>query len=158
MVVSVASSDHSTDKMGNPTLSDHAPTVLHSNESPLPNAVADEDKLDWKSTAVATAKLLLRGVRDSTDAFGPLKSVAGGLCFVLDNCEVRISLPRVLPNAYNHSSERRQIRKRLKRWHPGSRRLLGYSVDLFPRVISMRDQEERSWNGKPVLSSIESLV
>ena len=36
----------------------------------------------------ATAKLLLRGVRDTADAFGPLKSVAGGLCFVLENCEV----------------------------------------------------------------------
>ena len=47
-----------------------------------------EKKSGWKSTAFATAKLLLRGVRDSADAFGPLKSVAGGLCFVLENCEV----------------------------------------------------------------------
>ena len=39
----------------------------------------------------ATAKLILRGVRDSSDAFGPLKSVAGGLCFVLENCEVQPS-------------------------------------------------------------------
>ena len=36
----------------------------------------------------ATAKLLLRGVRDTADAFGPLKSVAGGLCFLLENYEV----------------------------------------------------------------------
>ena len=50
--------------------------------------VADEKKSDWKSTASATAKLFLRGVRDTADAFGPLKSVAGGLCFILDNCEV----------------------------------------------------------------------
>ena len=50
---------------------------------------ADENKADWKSTASASAKLLLRGVCDSADAFGPLKSVAGGLCFILDNCEVR---------------------------------------------------------------------
>ena len=49
----------------------------------------DDDKSGWKSTASATAKLLLRGVRDSADAFGPLKSVAGGLCFILENCEVR---------------------------------------------------------------------
>ena len=49
---------------------------------------ADEKKSDWKSTASATARLFLRGVRDSADAFGPLKSVAGGLCFILDNCEV----------------------------------------------------------------------
>ena len=62
-------------------------------EVPDPNKgkqnVADEKKSDWKSTASATAKLFLRGVRDTADAFGPLKSVAGGLCFILDNCEVR---------------------------------------------------------------------
>ena len=52
------------------------------------NAAANEEKSSWKSTAYATAKLLLYGVRDSADAFGPLKSVAGGLCFILENCEV----------------------------------------------------------------------
>ena len=52
------------------------------------DTTADEAKSDWKSTAFAMARLLLRGVRDSADAFGPLKSVAAGLCFILDNCEV----------------------------------------------------------------------
>ena len=46
------------------------------------------DGSDWKATVSASAKLLLRGVRDSADAFGPLKSVAGGLCFFLENYEV----------------------------------------------------------------------
>ena len=59
------------------------------NEGSEPNAAADEKKSNWKSTASASAKLLLRGVSDSADAFGPLKSVAGGLCFILENCEVR---------------------------------------------------------------------
>ena len=62
-----------------------------SEENTDPNAAADEDKSDWKSTAFATAKLLLYGVRDSADAFGPLKAVAGGLCFILENCEVQFS-------------------------------------------------------------------
>ena len=53
-----------------------------------PGAVADEKKPNWKRTVSATAKLLLRGVRDTADAFGPLKSVAGGLCFLLENYEV----------------------------------------------------------------------
>ena len=46
--------------------------------------VADDsgNKLDWRSTVSATAELL-RGVKD-----GPLKSVAGGLCIILENCEV----------------------------------------------------------------------
>ena len=30
-------------------------------------------------------------MRDTADAFGPLKSVAGGLCFILENCEVLFS-------------------------------------------------------------------
>ena len=57
-------------------------------ESVEPSVTADGVKSGWKSTASSTAKLLLRGVRDSADTFGPLKSVAGSLCFILDNCEV----------------------------------------------------------------------
>ena len=53
------------------------------------SVAAVENRLDWKSTASSSAKLVLRAVRDSADAFGPLKSVAGGLCFILENCEVR---------------------------------------------------------------------
>ena len=51
-------------------------------------AAVDENGSDWKATVSASAKFLLRGVRDSADAFGPLKSVAGGLCFFLENYEV----------------------------------------------------------------------
>ena len=47
---------------------------------------------DLGSTVTSSAKLILRGVRDSADAFGPLKSVAGGLCFILENYEVRYLL------------------------------------------------------------------
>ena len=61
------------------------------------NPAAEEHKSNWKSTASVSAKLLLRGVRDSSDAFGPLKSVAGGLCFILENCEVWPLFPRTLP-------------------------------------------------------------
>ena len=43
---------------------------------------------DWKSTVSDTAKLILRSVRDSADVFPPLKSVVGGLCFILENYEV----------------------------------------------------------------------
>ena len=58
------------------------------NESTGASAAATENRPDWKSTASSSAKLVLRAVRDSADTFGPLKSVAGGLCFVLENCEV----------------------------------------------------------------------
>ena len=73
---------------GASAVADHVPEDIHSGESVEPGAAANENKRDWKSTASATAKLLLRGVRDSADAFGPLKAVAGGLCFILENCEV----------------------------------------------------------------------
>ena len=60
-----------------------------------PSAAGGESESDWTTTASASAKLLLRGVSSSSDAFGPLKSVAGGLCFILENCEVRLP-PRLL--------------------------------------------------------------
>ena len=81
-IVPVAVSDPSSDDI---------PGVPHPNENAKPSVATGEKNLNWKSTASATAKLLLRGVRDSADAFGPLKAVAGGLCFVLENCEVRPS-------------------------------------------------------------------
>jgi hypothetical protein len=71
------------------TLPNRVSEVLRSDKSVEPSPAADENKSNWKSTASATAKLLLRGVRDSADAFGPLKSVAGGLCFILENFEVQ---------------------------------------------------------------------
>ena len=49
---------------------------------------AGENRSDLYSTVSAAAKLLLRTVRDSADAFPPLKSVAGGICSILDNYEV----------------------------------------------------------------------
>ena len=71
--------------------SDNKPGVLDPDENAELSVATNEKKSNWKSTASATAKLLLRGVRDSADAFGPLRSVAGGLCFILENCEVRPS-------------------------------------------------------------------
>ena len=87
--MSVTFSDHSTDTIGTSAVSDHVPATLHHDMGGEPSAAADETKSNWKSTASATAKLLLRGVRDAADAFGPLKSVAGGLCFIVENYEVR---------------------------------------------------------------------
>jgi len=77
-----------------------------------PSATQDENKPDWGSTVSASAKLLLRGVRDSADAFGPLKAVAGGLCFILDNCEVWIPSPNTTRGAHRCCSVRRQTDKR----------------------------------------------
>ena len=84
---SISASDRFPTNVGNFAVPTHVP---RSSETE-PN-LADGDKFDrWKSTASSTAKLLLRGVRESADAFPLLKSVAGGLCYILENCEVRPS-------------------------------------------------------------------
>ena len=77
--------------------------LLHDDNTELDLAM-NEKKSSWKATTFATAKLLLRGVRDSADAFGPLKSVAGGLCFILENCEVRSSLHIYRQNSNRYPS------------------------------------------------------
>jgi len=77
----------STDNVGGPAISDHIQDALDSGESE-PNAT-DTNRFElWKSTASATAKLLLRAAKESADAFPLLKSAVGGICFILDNYEV----------------------------------------------------------------------
>ena len=68
------------------SISDQVPEVANPDESAEPGSAASEEKSNWRSTAVATAKLTLRG--DVADTFGPHKSVAGRLYFILENCEV----------------------------------------------------------------------
>ena len=51
--------------------------------------VASGNKLGWRLTASATAKSFLRTVKESSNAYPPLKSVAEGLYFILNNCGVR---------------------------------------------------------------------
>lgn len=63
---------------------DHVPEVPHPNQNLEPSVAVDENKLSLKSAAS-----LLRTVRDSSDAFPPLKSVAGDLCVILESPEVR---------------------------------------------------------------------
>ena len=109
--MSVAFSDHPTDNIGTSTVSDDVPAALHHEKSGEPSPATYERGSNWRSTASATAKLLLLGVRDSVDAFGPLKSVAGGLCFVLENCEVWSPL-HVLSDTYRCSSERRRTHRK----------------------------------------------
>ena len=78
---------------GTPAVLDRVQQDPRPDENSELSATANEKKLSWKSIAFATAKLLLRGVRDFADAFGPLKSIAGGLCFTPENCEVWSDLP-----------------------------------------------------------------
>ena len=76
--------------VGTSALPDYGPEVVRPEETLEPSAAADEKKSNDKPTASATTELF-RVVRDSASAFGPLKSLAGSLCFILDNCEVLFS-------------------------------------------------------------------
>ena len=101
----------SPDNVGNSSVHSYVQEPPHTTDGEP--GVGDENKFDrWKSTVSATAKLLLHGVRESADAFGPLKSVAGGLCFILENYEVRPSSAYVIYGAYGYLSKRMQINKR----------------------------------------------
>ena len=70
--------------MGTSTIPDHAPEVLHLDESVEPSAGADKN---GSNSGSPTAKTLC-GVRDSTNAFGPLRSIAGALYSILENHDV----------------------------------------------------------------------
>jgi len=59
-----------------------------------PNA-ASVNKSDWKPTAYATTRLAINLVKESADAFPPLKAVAGGLSAILGHCEVCSISPRL---------------------------------------------------------------
>ena len=51
-----------------------------------------EGKSSWGSTAYATTKSAINLVKESSDAFPPLKSVVGCLSAVLNHCDVRFIL------------------------------------------------------------------
>ena len=55
---------------------------------------APESGSDWKSTAYATTKLAIDLVKETSDAFPPLKAVAAGLSAILNHCDVSFVSPR----------------------------------------------------------------
>jgi len=78
-------------------VSDHRLSVPNTNESKpaglssyvIDPSAAYENKLSWKSTAYASAKVVIDVVKESSDVFVPLKSVAAGLSAILKHCDVR---------------------------------------------------------------------
>ena len=53
-----------------------------------------ESKLDWMSTAYATTKLVIDLLKESSAAFPPLQSAAGGLSAILKQRDVRSISPK----------------------------------------------------------------
>ena len=52
------------------------------------NENKSKPKSSWKSTAYASAKVVVDVVKESSDVFPPLKSVVGGLAAILKHCDV----------------------------------------------------------------------
>jgi len=83
----------------------HSPPLTHAaGDLATPDHVHDNvatprDESSWKSTAASAAKLFLRTVERASDAFPPLKSVAAGLCAILDSCEVWPTFVRSIRDA-----------------------------------------------------------
>ena len=82
----VAVSSRNTD---NPPVLDRVQEPAKSPTHLLDSGAPSEDTSNRKSTASVTPNLILRGVKESSGAYPPLKSVARCLCIVLDNCEVQ---------------------------------------------------------------------
>jgi len=74
------------DSAYNSAIPDQVQHVLDSGKGE-PNTRNENKFKQWKF-ASATAKFFLRGIKESADAFPPLKSVVGGLCFIVDSFEV----------------------------------------------------------------------
>ena len=85
---------------GTYTVPDHAPglEVLHTSNDANPSAAPDKDS----PNSVSAAARILCGVRDSPNTFGPLRSIARALCFILESCDVCcpscMSNPQYLPS------------------------------------------------------------
>ena len=67
-----------------------------------------EGKSNWSSTAYSTTKLAINLVKESSDAFPPLKSVTGGLSAILNHCDVH-NIPVMLPAHYAYSCPSKQL-------------------------------------------------
>ena len=73
----------------------------------LTSSVVGWEEPDLGLIATSGPKNLLQGVKESPGSFPLLKSVADGLCFILDHCEVWFQIPHLICNAYGFSSKQR---------------------------------------------------
>lgn len=90
-----------------PTLQSHPLTDCTGHSAtPVPDhtTVVPKPEPDWKNTTTSAAKLLLRTVERASDALPPLKSAVGGICAILENCEVLSAFVYLALGAYcSHS-------------------------------------------------------
>lgn len=95
--------------MGTSIVPDCPPDAFCPDESIKPSVIIDRNKQDHRPTVSAAVKLLC-GVRGSTDASIPLNTIAGSLCFILENCDVCPPLAYTAHSVYGHSSNQRWMK------------------------------------------------
>ena len=61
---------------------------MGSSDDTVDLGTAPKSKSSRKSTAYSATKLAIHMVKESSDVFPPLKSVAGGLSAILKHCDV----------------------------------------------------------------------
>ena len=71
----------------------------------LDPSAAPEDTSSRESAASATANVILSEVKESSDAYTPLKSIARYLCIILDNCEVWFPPIDSIHSPHSYTSE-----------------------------------------------------
>ena len=105
---------------GIPSASARHPSAHNVNENKPGNlssylvdpTAAYENKPELSSTAYASARLAIDVLKESSDAFAPLKSVAGGLSAILKHYDVRCTrLFQTIYTAHFLTSKRQQIVK-----------------------------------------------
>ena len=69
---------------------------MESSDHAFDERATTQNKPSWLSAAYSSAKVVIDVVKESSDVFPPLKSVAGGLAAILKHCDVG-RLPSIPP-------------------------------------------------------------
>jgi hypothetical protein len=109
----------------------------------------------FSSNKSATAKLL-RGVRDSVNAFGPLKAIAGKLCLILENCEVWPPSTHSIHNAYRLFKQTEVDEQAIESLAPRVKALSESLCAPIPLGDVNEKERERKLNSEPTLSGLRA--
>ena len=100
-------------------------------EHAIESSAMDENGSNWKSTAYATTKLVINLLKESADAFPPLKSAVGGLSVILDHRDVRFIFHTTHPRCSRLSQRTIDCRKTIELLMP---RVEGLAESLYTPV------------------------
>ena len=112
---------------------------LKPSEHTIKQSATGESGSNWKSTAYATTKLVINLLKESADAFPPLKSAVGGLSAILDHRDVRFIFHTTHPRCSRLSQKIVDCRKTIESLVP---RVEGLAKSLCTPVPEGEVKEE----------------